>query len=151
MTDARFEDGAEAPLNLGAFGADDLGIISALCQDAVTQVGDLRFDPRRHEFALLLNRFRWENRTSAPERVRAGLLFRGVMAVKVQGIDRSEAGMILSLLSIGWEAGADGAGRVVLTFAGDGAIALEVEALDATLRDLTRPWTAPSGRAPAHD
>lgn len=150
MTDARFEDGEDKPLNLGAFGAEDLGVISALSQDAVTMVGDLHFDQKRREFALLLNRFRWENRTPAPERVRAGLLFRDVMGVKVQGIDHSEAETVLSLLSIGWEAGEDGAGRVVLTFAGDGAIALEVEALDATLRDLTRPWAAPSGRTPQH-
>ena len=33
--DARFEDGREAPLNLGALDADDLKVISSLAQDAV--------------------------------------------------------------------------------------------------------------------
>ncbi len=33
---------------------------------------------------------------------------------------------------------------MVLTLAGDGAIALEVEALDVTLKDVTRPYIAPS-------
>ena len=38
----------------------------------------------------------------------------------------------------------------MLTLAGDGAIALEVEALEVTLQDVTRPYRAPSGKAPAH-
>ncbi|KKM80919.1 hypothetical protein LCGC14_1335040 [marine sediment metagenome] len=41
-------------------------------------------------------------------------------------------------------------GRVILTLAGDGAIALDVEALEVTLRDVTRPYIAPSGKAPQH-
>ncbi|MDX1781688.1 MAG: DUF2948 domain-containing protein, partial [Thalassovita sp.] len=35
MADATFEDGREAPLNLGALDADDLRVIAALGQDAV--------------------------------------------------------------------------------------------------------------------
>ena len=35
MSDARFEDAREAPLNLGALEADDLKVIAALTQDAV--------------------------------------------------------------------------------------------------------------------
>jgi hypothetical protein len=39
---------------------------------------------------------------------------------------------------------------VILTLAGDGALALEVEALEVTLKDVTRPYAAPSGHAPGH-
>jgi hypothetical protein len=35
MTDARFEDGGEAPLRLMAQDAEGLGVLSALVQDAV--------------------------------------------------------------------------------------------------------------------
>jgi hypothetical protein len=35
--------------------------------------------------------------------------------------------------------------------AGDGAIALDVEALDIRLDDVTRPYRAPSGKVPHHD
>jgi hypothetical protein len=42
----------------------------------------------------------------------------------------------------------NGTGRVVLTLAGDGAIAAQAECLDVTLRDVTRPYLAPSGKAP---
>ncbi len=57
---------------------------------------------------------------------------------------------MLSLLTLGWEPGEDGTGRLILTFSGDGAVALEVEALNLVLQDVTRPYRAPSGRAPGH-
>ena len=73
-------------------------------------------------------------------------------AVKVasQGIDRTDKDTILSLLSIAFEPGDDGTGRLILTLAGDGAIAVDVEALEVTLRDVTRPYGAPSRKAPDH-
>jgi len=39
---------------------------------------------------------------------------------------------------------------VTLTLAGGAVIALKVEALDVTLKDVTRPYLAPSRRAPEH-
>lgn len=156
MADARFEDGGEAPLWLGAQDAEDLGILATLTQDAVFPITDMTYARSRREFAVLLNRFRWEDRAAAeragrrPERVRAMLLVRDVLAVRTQGIDRAERDTILSLLDLVFEPGADGGGRLLLVLAGDGAVALEVEALDATLRDVTRPYLAPSGKAPDH-
>lgn len=156
MTDARFEDGAEAPLRLVAQDAEDLRVIAALVQDSVFPVTELRWNRRRHEVALLLNRFRWEDRAAAEragrgyERVQAALLFRGVLALRAQGVDPRARDLVLSLLAIAFEPGSEGGGRVLLTLAGDGALALEVEALDVTLADVTRPYLAPSGRVPQH-
>ncbi|SEM54390.1 Protein of unknown function [Gemmobacter aquatilis] len=156
MSDARFEDGTEAPLYLGAEDAEDLKVIAALLQDAVFPITEMSWNRHRHEFALLLNRFRWEDRAAADsagrgyERVRAILLLRGVLSVRSQGIDRSDRDTILSLLDVQFVPGAEGSGEVILTLAGDGAIALQVEALEATLRDVTRPYLAPSGKAPEH-
>lgn len=156
MTDARFEDGAEAPLRLIAREAADLPVIAALVQDAVLTGTDLTWARARRRFAVFLNRFRWEDRAAAEaarrpyERVRALLVFENVLAVKSQGIGRAED-TVLSLLDVTFEAGAEGAGRVTLTFAGDGALALEVEALEVSLRDVTRPYAAPSGHVPRHD
>lgn len=156
MSDARFEDGTEAPLYLGAEDAEDLKVIAALLQDAVFPITEMSWNRPRHEFALLLNRFRWEDRAAADsagrgyERVRAILLLRGVLSVRSQGIDRSDRDTILSLLDVQFVPGAEGSGEVILTLAGDGAIALQVEALEATLRDVTRPYLAPSGKAPEH-
>lgn len=156
MADARFEDGAESPLYLGAEDAEDLKILAALVQDAVFPITEMTYQRQRREFALLLNRFRWEDRETADragrgyERVRAGLLIRDVLAVRSQGIDRTAQDTILSLLDISFAPGADGTGTLTLTLAGDGAIALDVETLDVTLRDVTRPYLAPSRKAPDH-
>ncbi len=156
MSDARFEDGAERPLALGARDADDLAVISALCQDAVLGVADMTWQRRQRRFVALLNRFRWEDRAVAEsarrpyERVRSLLRVEGVLAVRTQGIDRRDRDMVLSLLSLEWQPGEDGAGRLVLVLAGDGAVALEAEMLEVTLRDVTRPYRAPSGKAPRH-
>lgn len=156
MTDARFEDGDEAPLALRALDSDDLTVLSALLQDAVFPITEMAYDRKRRRFALLVNRFRWEDRDAAAragrgvERVQSLLVVQDVMAVRSQGIDRTEADTVLSLLSVGFDAGADGAGRLTLTLAGDGAIALEVEAVDIALRDVTRPYLAPSRKTPDH-
>jgi hypothetical protein len=156
MADARFEDGGEAPLHLRAEDAGDLAILAALVQDAVFPITEMRWQKARRRFALLVNRFRWEDRAAADragrayERVQSLLVVDEAMAVRTQGIDRAERDTVLSLLDIAWEPGEDGTGRVILTLAGDGAIALEVEALDVTLRDVTRPYVAPSGKAPSH-
>jgi hypothetical protein len=157
MTDARFEDADDAPLRLIAQDAEGLSVLSTLLQDAVFPITEMTYAAKRRRFALLLNRFRWEDRDAAErarrgyERVQSLLVFEGVLSVKSQGIDRREADTVLSLLSVAFQPGAEGAGRIDLTLAGDGAIALEVEALDATLRDVSRPYLAPSGRAPAHE
>lgn len=152
--DARFEDGREAPLNLGALDTDDLQVISSLVQDAVFPMTEMRWEARARRFALLVNRFRWEDagkERHAPERVQALLSFEDVLRVSSQGIDRSDTDMILSILSVSFDAGEDGAGHITLTLAGDGAIRLTVEAIDATLRDVTRPYVAPSKTVPEHD
>lgn len=156
MQDARFEDGGEQALSLRAETAADLGILSALAQDAVLPMAEMRWDRRGRTLSLFISRFRWEDRVAAErerrpfERARALLVVAGVTGVKSQGIDRAERDVILSILSIAWEPGADGAGRIVLTLSGDGAIAADVECLDVTLRDVTRPHRAPSGKAPRH-
>ena len=116
-------------------------------------ITEIAWRARKRQFALLINRFRWEDRgrdRHRPERVQAILLFDNVLGVSSQGIDRSDKDVVLSLLSVDWTAGEDGTGEITLILAGDGAIRLSVEALDVTLRDVTRPYAAPSGKAPDH-
>lgn len=152
--DASFADGRETPLNLGAQDADDLKVLSALVQDAVFPASEMKWDAAARRFALLLNRFRWEDgarERHGAERVQSVLAISDVMRVASQGIDRKDKDMILSLLSISFEPGEDGTGTLELTLAGDGAIRLEVETIEMTLRDVTRPYRAPSGNIPAHD
>ena len=157
MSDARFEDGEEAPLRLQALGAEDLPVMAALVQDAVFPITEMTYARPRRRFAVLLNRFRWEDREAATrekrpyERVQALLTVENVTAVRTQGIDRGQGDTILSLLDLRYDGPAGGPGTVTLTLAGDGAIELAVEALEISLRDTTRPYRAVSGKAPQHD
>jgi hypothetical protein len=157
MSDARFEDGADRPLHLVARDAEDLRVISALVQDAVLSVGDMRYDGRWRRVTLLVNRFRWEDRTAAErarrsyERVRSVLSIEDVRKARIQGLRRDALDLVTTLLTMEFRPGADGTGTVTLVFSGDGAVALDVEALEVTLKDVTRPYIAPSRRAPAHD
>lgn len=154
--DARFEDGTERSLRLCAEDGEDLGVIAALVQDAVMPGTEMSWAKGKRRFACLINRFRWEDKASTaggrpPERVQAVLQFDDVLAVKSQGMDAEALeDSVLSLLTLTFEAGEDGAGRVLLTFAGDGVMALDVEAINVTLQDVTRPYQAPSGKAPSH-
>ncbi len=154
--DARFEDAAgSAPLRLRALDADDLRVVSALLQDAVTETGAMRWKMGQRRFACLLNRFRWEDAARAEgrgdfERVRSVLVIEDVLAVRSQGLQPGDPA-VTALLTLAFEAGEDGGGRVILTFAGDALIEVTVEALEATLTDVTRPYRAPSGRAPQHE
>ncbi len=150
--DARFEDGGDGPVALRALDADDLRVISALVQDAVFPVAEISWDRARRRLALLINRFRWEEAggRGGPERVQSVLVIEDAMLVASQGIDRADSDLVLSILALDWTAAEDGMGRITLVLAGDGAIAVDVEALEVTLRDVTRPYVAPSGKAPRH-
>ncbi len=156
MSDARFEDGEESPLRLIAQRPEDLPVLAALVQDAVMAGSDITFARKQHRFAMLLNRFRHEDRPAATregrpfERVRSLLVFDHVLAVRAQGISR-DADMVVALLDLIFEPGTEGAGRLRLIFAGDGEVELSVEALDVTLTDVSRPYRANSGKAPAHE
>ncbi|MEE9454940.1 MAG: DUF2948 family protein [Paracoccaceae bacterium] len=156
MTDATFEDGAEQPLRLKAETVEDLAVLSAFIQDAVGQNAEISWLAKKHRFAILLNRFRWEDRENAEkqgrpfERVQSMLVVESVLKVSAQGLDPTDKDMAFEILSIGFQAAQDGAGQLSLTLAGDGAIALEVECLDVTLRDVSRPYIARAALAPSH-
>ncbi len=153
VEDARFEDGREAPVNIGAFDVEGLQILSALVQDAVFPVEEMSWGKTKRRFAILLNRFRWEEGPRAlqsPERVQSVLIIDHVMGVASQGVDRKSKDLVMSLMVLEFDAEEDGTGILTLTLAGDAALRLSVEALEVGLRDVTRPYKAPSGRAPDH-
>jgi len=156
MSDARFEDGADKPLAIKALDAEDLGILSGLAQDAVFPATEMKWDRKTRRFALLLNRFRWEDAPKAEarkrdfERVQSVLMIEDVMGVQTQGVDPKDKDTVLSLLAVSFDAGEDGMGHVVLTLAGDGAVRVAVEALEVVLKDVTRPYVAPSRKKPVH-
>ena len=135
-------------LKLAALDAEDLAVVSAHMQDALVRTGDLAFNRNRQQFALVANRYAWDAGEDRQRR-RSGLHFDRVLSVRSRGIPRRDADAVLSLLSIGFEAGDAPAGDVVLTFSGGGSIRLAVECIEAQLRDLGPTWQA--GSVPSHD
>jgi hypothetical protein len=139
-------------LTLAAEDAADLEVISARLQDAVAQMKDLVYLPKRRRFAALFNRFQWETDAKKGDlRVRAGLHFDGVLSVKSHKLKMGAPEAVVALLAIRFtpNGGEDPGGIVELTFAGGGALKLEVEVIDAGLTDVSGVWAA-RGR-PEHD
>jgi hypothetical protein len=138
------------PLKLAAQDADDLAVISAALQDAVAQLGDLRFDRRRRRFTAVLNRFRWEDKGPGQAwRTRSALDFSSVLSASSKRLKQDSPGAIVSLLAVTFEPGETPGGRVRLSFSGGGEMQLEVECIDALLADISVPWPA-KGR-PSHE
>ena len=155
--DAGFNDALDRPLNLGAQDAEDLQVISSLTQDAILTVDDLKWNRAERQLVFLLKRFRWEDVELAkqqgrnPERVQSLLVIQNATGLASQGIDRKQADIVLSLMSLEFSGAEDGVGDLILTFSGDGALKVQVDGLDVALRDVTRPYVAPSKQVPNHD
>ena len=155
--DAGFNDALDRPLNLGAQDAEDLQVISSLTQDAVLTVDDLKWNRAERQVVFLLKRFRWEDVELAkqqgrdPERVQSLLVIQNATGLASQGIDRKQVDIVLSLMSLEFSGAEDGVGDLILTFSGDGALKVQIDGLDVALRDVTRPYVAPSKQVPNHD
>jgi hypothetical protein len=157
-------------LRLRAEDEEDLRIIAAVLQDALVGMGEMEYLAGDHCFALVANRFRWENCEvgdggSAPpiqpavatepvedaaflpchsyERVNCGVRFDGVEHVRCKGVDRHDRGRILELLTIDVEPDS-----VTLLFAGGAAVRLEGHGITCHLQDLGEPW--PTTFRPQH-
>ncbi len=142
-------------LKLIALDAEDLSVVSAHLQDAILKVEDMAWMQREQRFAAVLNRFDWaaalaaegqsRRRRRPPQRRRTALRFERVTAAKLQGIDPKARERVLVLLAVGFETGdRPPAGSVTLQFAGGAAIRLDVECIEAEMRDLGARWMARS-------
>ena len=149
---ASFEDVSFKPLRLVAFTVEDLEVISAMTQDAVFPSSEMILNSEKRRFAILLNRYFWEkNKSKNVERVQAVLAFEDVKNVQTQNINKADNNLALCLLNISFKAEEDGMGTIQITLSGEGAIRLQVEALEVSLRDVTKPYLAPSGLIPHHN
>lgn len=140
-------DPAAEPLKLIALDADDLSVISAHLQDAVLKRGDIAYLPAEKRFALALRRFDWEGAVQGQKRRRlAALHFERVTAARSTKIAAGEA--VLSLLAVTFAESDGPAGRVTLHFSDGAAIRLDVECIEAQMKDLGPIWEAVA--TPAH-
>lgn len=150
-----------SPLKLRAEDAEDFAVIAACLQDAIVPLSDMQFLAAEKSFALVANRFLWENcpesfdvpqtantdpalgPCGAYERVNCGLRFEGVERVRRRGLDPKDRGRILELLHIEVEPGA-----LTMLFAGGDALRLEGEHIVAFIHDMGEPW--PTQWRPRH-
>lgn len=131
------------PLKLIALDADDLAIVSAHLQDAVLKLSDIVYRPAERRFALALRRFDWQGSQKGSRRRRlAALHFERVTAARQSRIDPKAEGTVLNLLAITFEETDSPAGAVTLHFSDGAAIRLEVECIEAQMKDLGPVWEA---------
>ena len=156
--DARFEDGEEKALNIGAFDTSDLEIVSSLVQDSILPASEIQWLPNSDKLALLVNRFRWEDKDieelsqgKTVERVQSLLMISHVKSVSSSGFSPKQKNKVLSILSISFDGDDGGFGNVLIILSGNGGIRVGVDALEINLRDVTMPYLAPSGLSPWHD
>jgi hypothetical protein len=134
------------PLKLIALDEEDLSVVSSLLQDAVLRVADMTYVPAQKRFAAVLNRFDWE--TAAKEgdtdkdfrRRRSALRFDRVFGAQLKNIKPRASDRVLSLLAVSFEPEEPPSGHVTLYFSGDASIQLQVECIEAELRDLGPAW-----------
>ena len=152
--DARFEDGEDKALNIGAFDKRDLEIVSSLIQDSVLPTSEIKWLSNSDKLAILINRFRWEDTKLSQgknlERVRSLLMINHVKNISSSGFSPKQKDRILSILSISFDGVEGGSGSVLIVVSGNGGIRVEVDALEINLRDVTMPYIAPSGLVPEH-
>jgi hypothetical protein len=142
-------------LKLIALDREDLRVLSCHLQDAVIRVGDMAYLKQEMRFAAIANRFDWERITQADngiyERRRTGLRFERVKAAQVQNVDLQQKDLVLALLAVTFEEVEEPSGVIILHFAGGGAVRLDVECIEAELRDLGAAWRTRSKPAHATD
>jgi hypothetical protein len=137
-------------LRLVALDQEDLAVISAHLQDAVVKIGDLAYLPQERRFALAAHRFEWECSLDEPPRRRlTGLHFERVLRVRCRGIDRATPDRMLNLLGVTFAATDSPSGTATLIFEEGAAIQLDVECIEAQMKDLGPVW--PCDKRPVHD
>jgi len=129
-------------LKLYAVDTEDIAVISACVQDALVSLSDMAHLTEERRFALVANRFRWEDAERPAdgrrrgERVHCGMTIEHVVAVRSRGLDRRrDRGAILELLALSVDAG-----EIRLVFAGGAEVRIEVERIGCHLSDLDEPW-----------
>lgn len=148
-------------LKLKAEDTEDIIILSAYLQDAITKMADIAFQNQGRRFVMMLNRYVWENRCPetgeilpdpdldaeqnqrmACSRVRTGLHFNDVLKISSQNIVTSLKEQPMELLSIEAYTNKNSTHIIDFIFAGEGVIRLECETVTAYMQDIGEPWPA---------
>jgi len=152
----------ESPkLRLLAHDGDDVGVLSALLQDAIVTGSDMSFDRKLFEFVIVANRFCWELEPSFDikssdgkpiyERHLCGIRIARVRSVQHYNWPKTSRYGLFNLLALGLVDMAEQArDRAVLQFefSGGSSLRLNVDEVDIVLADLDVGH--PTSLQPAH-
>lgn len=139
-------------LKLRAMESEDITILSAAMEGAITSPGEMSYSQTGHAFTMTSSRFMWEKHNednSDALRIRNGLFFADILAVKTSGISQGNRTEVMELLNISYEARKDGTGEIRLNFANEGTLLLNAECINVTLTDVGDNWTAEN--IPSHE
>ena len=133
-------------LKLYATEVEDAEILSAALEGMITSPGEMSFHKSSRAFTIIGSRFMWEvinddtNPADSWYRIRSGLLFGDVMAVKTNGISQNTPTEALELLSMSANVTAGTNAEIHLNFAGGGTLLLKAECINLTLTDTGDAW-----------
>lgn len=139
---------AAKPLKLLALDAEDLTVLSALMQDAITRASEMRYLEKERAFVLVADRLAREaaeersgllGRRTSHQRRRTALDLRRVSGARFRGFDRNADDEPLVLLAVTHEGEGTG-GSLTLAFAGGATVRCDVETVEARLTDLGPAW-----------
>jgi hypothetical protein len=135
-------------LSLAAFDVEDLAVISAHLQDARLALSDIAYQPKRMRFVMVFHRRCREAPPEVVARCHSGMHFERVLSAESSGFDVKDKSRVLQLLAITFEPHRQApAGTVMLHFHGGEAIRLEVECLEALMKDLDEMAAEPAEAA----
>ena len=137
-------------LGLVALDQEDLAVISAHLQDAEVRIADLAYLTQERRFAFVAQRFDWECSPNEPPRRRlTGLPFERVLGARCRGIDRSKPDTVLNLIGVTFAQSDAPSGTPTLLCENGSAIQLDIECVEAQMKDLGPVW--PCSKRPTHD
>jgi Protein of unknown function (DUF2948) len=136
-------------LKLVALDKEGLGVISAHVQDTCVKRVDMTWLPRQRRFLIAGMRYDWVGAKVGPEeRVSSVLRFDRVLRVSHLGLKETDSDATLNLLGLTFEKTDPPAGIIILAFADGALLRLEVECVEAELRDMGH--RVPAQACPGH-
>ncbi len=140
-------------LKLRASTIEDIKVISAHLQDAITQSSDMINLKKNRIFILQFNRFMWEDVEKGvfrkSKRIQSVLKFENVLSVLGKNINQKKKDHFLDFLAIETKLLSDKSYEIILHFAGDKLIKINTEVIDCFLDDQGEPWETKN--KPKHD
>jgi DUF2948 family protein len=124
-------------LRLVALDREGLGVISAHAQNTCVKRSEMAWLPAQRRFVVAGMRYDWVGAKTGPaERVGSVLRFDRVLKVSHLGLDDVGEDGTHNLLAVAFEKTDPPAGMIFLAFADGALVRLQVECVEAELRDI---------------